>query len=138
MWVYHTNWYLFHGTLLSLLSFLSPLSLLSSLPKVTADGRSFFRSRRNIVCFTALAVAAGDIAYAYATPYTWWRVAPLARIAVLATYSRGARAQGSILMRALPHFFPVLLMYVSRSLSPSLYHTACLLEYVSVCLVTNW
>ena len=92
---------------------------------MTADGRSFFRSRRNIVCFTALTVAAGDIAYAYATPYTWWRVAPLARISVLVTYSRGARAQGSILMRALPHFLPVLLMYVF-SWSPSLSVSICL------------
>jgi hypothetical protein len=63
----------------------------------------FLGNKRQQTTALLLTAASIDIAYAYATPVTWWMAAPYLRAALCAIYSPGILQQLDVMRRLLKH-----------------------------------
>ena len=75
----------------------------------------YLGSGRQRAALAFLTLAAADVAYAYATPVTWWRAAPYLRACIYVVHTPAVRFQLSVMRRKLPRFGGVallLLLYI--------------------------
>ncbi|CAD7699227.1 unnamed protein product [Ostreobium quekettii] len=67
-------------------------------------GRGAFEGRLDRLFAGLLALALADLVYAYCTPYSWTRLAPFVRIALLAVRHKEIHGQLEVMYRILPAF----------------------------------